>query len=601
MGYDVSKRDMLPCDKCGGFFLRRNLYRHSCNLGTGAGAQVRGRTVLPSEHDAAAGLEIVLARLKDDDVGMVVRGDQMILDYGRRLFSRLGHEPHQHSHIREKMRELGRLLIQLKVEDPTSSLKDFIHPSKFRTVTDAVRAIGGLKDGSYGIPSLPLKIGHALVQCAGILKSEGLMEDDPGKRKAASEFVELYKSDWNVMVSCRALGTLHERRWSKTEKLPKNDDIIRLQTELDRTMEEAKKSLQETPSFGNYTRLAQSALTSLILFNRRRPGETERLTVNSYLEKSCDVNEDITSHLSPLERELCKTMSHIKVRGKRGRGVPMLLTQKMTEVLDLLVASRELVSIDRKNRYVFTSGVDETSLTLNGSKCISQFSERAQVQNVTATSMRKHIATMIQLLHLSDTELDVVARFMGHDIRTHREYYRLPERTIYAAKMSKLLAAMSKGEGYVGKTIAELDQGGMEDLDVASEELDQSPCGVPNVSDAEPSSTQENVDAPSSAQGSEEPSQSEDAPSSAQGSKEPSQSRGPARKKTKKRVRWTKDEISVIERRMATFITDLKCPGMADCVAVMREESALSRRSWTDIKFCTYNLITKHKRQLGQL
>ena len=228
----VSKRDLLPCDKCNGFFSRRNLYRHKCNVDRGARVQVRGRALLPSEHDAAAGLERILCRLNDDDVGNAVREDDLILEYGKRLYSRLGHEPHQHAHIREKMRELGRLLLHLKKDNQGAKLRDFVQPSKFREVTDAVRAMGGLKDGRFAIPSIALKVGHALVQCAGILKSEGLMEGNTTIQQTAADFVELYKSDWNVMVSSRALGTLHERRWNKAEKLPKNDDILRMQTRV---------------------------------------------------------------------------------------------------------------------------------------------------------------------------------------------------------------------------------------------------------------------------------------------------------------------------------------------------------------------------------
>ena len=34
---------------------------------------------------------------------------------------------------------------------------------------------------------------------------------------------------------------------------------------------------------------------------------------------------------------------------------------------------------------------------------------------------------MSQILNLNENELDVLARFMGHDIKVHRKYYRLPD------------------------------------------------------------------------------------------------------------------------------------------------------------------------------
>ena len=55
------------------------------------------------------------------------------------------------------------------------------------------------------------------------------------------------------------------------------------------------------------------------------------------------------------------------------------------------------------------------------------------------------MATVIQLMALSNEELDWVARYLGH-ITVHREFYRLQESTLELAKVSKLLIAAEKGE-----------------------------------------------------------------------------------------------------------------------------------------------------------
>lgn len=71
---------------------------------------------------------------------------------------------------------------------------------------------------------------------------------------------------------------------------------------------------------------------------------------------------------------------------------------------------------------------------------------------------RKQIAISSQLLGLKDNELDVLAQFLGHDIRTHREYYRLPNETMQLAKLSKLLLMMDQGTlvEQSGKTLDEI-------------------------------------------------------------------------------------------------------------------------------------------------
>ena len=41
--------------------------------------------------------------------------------------------------------------------------------------------------------------------------------------------------------------------------------------------------------------------------------------------------------------------------------------------------------------------------------------------------------------------MDALATFLGHDIRVHREYYRLPDSTYQVAKISKILLGLEKG------------------------------------------------------------------------------------------------------------------------------------------------------------
>ena len=63
-----------------------------------------------------------------------------------------------------------------------------------------------------------------------------------------------------------------------------------------------------------------------------------------------------------------------------------------------------------------------------------------------STALRKHIGTVAQVMNLKENEQDILARFMGHDIRVHREFYRLPEQTLQLAKVSKVLLQMEKGD-----------------------------------------------------------------------------------------------------------------------------------------------------------
>lgn len=52
-----------------------------------------------------------------------------------------------------------------------------------------------------------------------------------------------------------------------------------------------------------------------------------------------------------------------------------------------------------------------------------------------------------------------MAGFLGHDIRVHRTFYRLPEDTLQLAKVSKILLAFDRGNiaMFKDKSLHEID------------------------------------------------------------------------------------------------------------------------------------------------
>ncbi|CAG9789611.1 unnamed protein product [Diatraea saccharalis] len=65
----------------------------------------------------------------------------------------------------------------------------------------------------------------------------------------------------------------------------------------------------------------------VLLLNRRKPGELQRITLHDYLESEnngSDKNEEFDRALTATERILVKKFKRIDIRGKRSRGVPLL-------------------------------------------------------------------------------------------------------------------------------------------------------------------------------------------------------------------------------------------------------------------------------------
>ena len=101
---------------------------------------------------------------------------------------------------------------------------------------------------------------------------------------------------------------------------------------------------------------------------------------------------------------------------------------------------------------------------LRGWDCVSasvkEVKEIQKPEAITSTKLRKYIATVSQTAALTELDVDWLARHLGHDIRVHRQFYRLHESTTELAKVSKLLLAVDAGniEQVKGKSLLDMSK-----------------------------------------------------------------------------------------------------------------------------------------------
>ena len=164
---------------------------------------------------------------------------------------------------------------------------------------------------------------------------------------------------------------------------------------------------------------------------------------------------------------LSNRLDMVEIRGKRGRKVPVILTSEMTSSISLLIKTRKAVGIPDENPYVFARPSRQSLEHLRACDCLRKLATQCEPAlsnpaTVTSTKLRKYIATISQVLCMNETEVDWLARHLGHNIRVHRDFYRLHESTIEIAKVSKLLLTVDQGEtsNFAGKTLEEIDLNG---------------------------------------------------------------------------------------------------------------------------------------------
>nr|XP_043909194.1 uncharacterized protein LOC122786777 isoform X4 [Solea senegalensis] len=464
-------QEFAHCIHCYGLFSRRAMWRHFqvCNFKPESSkpGKTRVLSLCAFAEPAPPGFNDAywkfLSVMNQDRIAVAIKEDRCILEYGYRLFRKNEKVVSQHQYIRQKLRELGRLLLKARQVTHVKTIQELIKPEHYSQVVTAAKSLSGFSEqtGKYQCPSLARKVGHSLYSLAMFIKSEGLKKKDKQATQDAEEFALLYQESWRFDIASQALTQLDQTKWNAPLLLPFTQDIQKFHCHLAEKQQQHLNDLQKHSSPSNWKELAKVTLTQVVLFNRRRGGEVSRMLLSAYLSKdTSDTHGDVSLALTPLEQKLCKHFVRITIVGKRGRKVPVLLTPIMRESLDALTEKREECGVLSENGYLFA--LPHSVHYIRACDCIRQFvNECDHLENpkaLTSTRLRKHIATLSTVLNLKTTELDQLADFLGHNIAVHRKHYRLPEGTLQLAKISKVLLAMEQGRlgEYKGKSLDEI-------------------------------------------------------------------------------------------------------------------------------------------------
>lgn len=446
--------DYIECDTCSGTFLRKDLWRHVKNRHPGKTQntknsrkyhQVASAVLIPVSEVADADFRVaILNKLSNDRISLIARNDDAIVLFGQRMFRKNGNKNHQHQYIRQKMRELARFLdCAREIDNTVESLRDLINSTKFLVCVEAVKRVCGYKGDSmtFNTPSLAQKLGHSLHKVARQLKIRAVKAGDHEMKEKALNFIEVYKEDWEIEVGHTALETLESQQYNKPRRIPLAEDLKALSDFLKNKADvlcEKFKTSEATET--EWRELCEVTLSQVVLFNKKRSGESERLEVKQYLngiEHGKNIQEEFLLSLSPLEKKLAEVIDRVELRGKKGRRVAILLPEKLKRQLDLLLKYRYIGGIKEDNKYMFARP-GNAEFPVRATDALRKFGQECGAKHpelLTSTLFRKHIAVIAQMLNLKENELDVLAGFLGHDIRIHREFYRLPEDTTQVGEL----------------------------------------------------------------------------------------------------------------------------------------------------------------------
>lgn len=216
--------DYRPCSECHGFYHKRTLWKHMDQHCSGKYDRIDAKCL----YSALLGAEDtkitkVLATMSENNITDICKNDPLLITYGKQLYR-------HHSHSKEnlvsgKMRELGRLVHQIRSKKPGITMTELICPANYDTIIDGVRTLCNFdtKDKSKSTPSLALKIGHAVKKCAAIIRNKAIRDGTPAIEMTIKQYLKLHDSEWGSNITRYALDALEVKK--KASILPVTEDL----------------------------------------------------------------------------------------------------------------------------------------------------------------------------------------------------------------------------------------------------------------------------------------------------------------------------------------------------------------------------------------
>lgn len=233
----------------------------------------------------------------------------MIKLYGQLQITRKGGNLNhiEKNQVRAKLRFLGRLLHAVQEETAKDlCFADFYKPQYYNAFRDAVLKIRETNK------QLALTLGHYIKRLCLLNKSEASKNGLKNVRQDSQDFLDIYNAEWTETVAASTLRLQQQQHLNKKIELPLAADIKQVTSYLE----------EQITSEEDYTRLQKLIMTSLILFNKRRPAEVANLKLDTYVlakETAEEEHDEFMTELSMEEKILAKrylTITIIKIHCK---------------------------------------------------------------------------------------------------------------------------------------------------------------------------------------------------------------------------------------------------------------------------------------------
>lgn len=324
-------------------------------------------------------------------------------------------------------------------------------PENFNTAVSALRVVAKWDTSImwFKTPAVANTLTTLLKKCMLTLKAECIKKQDYKRKQAVDDFLILWHEEVPTAINKKAIEDQIKYKRQKKVIIPSKQDIKLLYDYLKEQCETSLHILEKKFNLSSWVTLTECTLILIQIFNRRRAGEIERLTIADYENQETldkNVNPDLYEKLSKESQQYAKKFTRITIRGKLGRTVPVLLDSIIIKSIDTILKYRKQAGVKSNNEYIFSApnACKLKKKYLRACPLMRKFSRKCGAtipSSLRGTMLRKQIATYTAMLNIEDTQVDNLTNFMGHAKEIHKNIYRVPVPVKEMTDVSRLLEA----------------------------------------------------------------------------------------------------------------------------------------------------------------
>lgn len=453
-----------PCPKCFGWILQKSVKRHmkTCSsdlplTGTKSSLILQSDILLgkiPEGASQALTTE-VFPIMQVDNVSDVAKKDDLIINLGNQWMMRNRGNPIMRKYYTSSSMRLSakmKLQCQALTKNSTGTLDDFFKPSCFDDIVQASLNccnVDELDEENLNAPSNAIKLGHDIKRMLSAKLAKSIRNGNDLKMKQAEEFRKLMEIEWGLRVAKLARTLLAERSFNSEHRLPLPEDVKKLASFL---QEEIEGLQLDNMSFSNFRKTAILTLARITLFNRRRCHEVQAMKLTAYAARKMgidSVGQELRGELTKFESHLLHSQEMVIIRGKTGRGVPVILPRDVKEPLCFLADSnvRKEAGILSSNQYLFANAGAGVFRAYDAIRELTR-DPRAGLSSpdlIRTSNMRKYMATMVQAMSTDESQKQWIIDHLGHTMDVHTVHYRQTSDVLERIDVAKILLIQDLG------------------------------------------------------------------------------------------------------------------------------------------------------------